>query len=192
MGLYRHLVELNRNGSDEWRKFHRERLIQWRKEPAIFRIEHPTNLVSARRLGYKAKSGFVVVRVRLKRCGKFRPSIRHGRRSAHMRQRLVMSKNYQRIAEERANKEFVNLEVLNSYKVGKDGTHYWFEIIMIDPYNPVVATDTNVGWVSSGKHRGRAYRGLTSAGRRGRGLRHKGQGAEKLRPSLRAHKKLGK
>ncbi|MDP3765404.1 MAG: 50S ribosomal protein L15e, partial [Nanoarchaeota archaeon] len=34
-------------------------------------------------------------------------------------------------------------------------------------------------------------RGLTSAGKRGRGLLHKGKGAEKLRPSLRAHQRKG-
>ncbi|MEC8626004.1 MAG: 50S ribosomal protein L15e, partial [Candidatus Thermoplasmatota archaeon] len=42
-------------------------------------------------------------------------------------------------------------------------------------------------------HRGRAARGLTSAGKRGRGLsRSKGKGAEKLRPSLKANLNRGK
>src|SRR3989338_696977 len=110
----------------------RERLIQWRDEPAINRIDYPTNLLSARRLGYKSKQGFILVRVRLHRGGKQRPSIRHGRRSAHTGQRLVMGKSYQRMAEERANKHFQNLEVLNSYKAGTDGIHYWFEVILLD------------------------------------------------------------
>ncbi len=192
MCLYKYLSQLNRTRPDELVSLQRERRIQWRKEPAISKINYPTNLLSARRLGYKNKQGFVLVRVRLKRGGKQRPSIRHGRRSAHSRQRLVMAKSFQRIAEERANKKFHNLEVLNSYKVGKDGIYYWFEVIMLDPHHPVVINDPHVGWISSGKHYGRAYRGLTSAGKLGRGLRNKGQGAEKLRPSLRAHDKLGK
>ncbi|MBT92991.1 MAG: 50S ribosomal protein L15e, partial [Euryarchaeota archaeon] len=41
-------------------------------------------------------------------------------------------------------------------------------------------------------HTGRAYRGKTSAGKRGRGLMNKGKGAEKLRPSLKANKNRGK
>ena len=41
-------------------------------------------------------------------------------------------------------------------------------------------------------HRGRAYRGKTSAGKRGRGLFNKGKGAEKLRPSLKANLNRGK
>ena len=40
--------------------------------------------------------------------------------------------------------------------------------------------------------RGRAFRGLTSAGRKMRGLLNKGRGAEKLRPSIRAHNRKGK
>ncbi len=42
------------------------------------------------------------------------------------------------------------------------------------------------------KKKGRAFRGLTSAGRKSRGLRRKGKGAEKVRPSLRANKRLAK
>jgi len=42
------------------------------------------------------------------------------------------------------------------------------------------------------KHKGRVFRGKTSAGKSSRGLRNKGKGAEKLRPSLRAHGRRGK
>jgi len=35
-------------------------------------------------------------------------------------------------------------------------------------------------------------RGKTSAGRKGRGLRHKGSGTEKTRPGIRAHDGKGK
>ncbi len=38
----------------------RERLVQWRKQPSTMRIEHPTRLDRARKLGYKAKQGFVM------------------------------------------------------------------------------------------------------------------------------------
>lgn len=46
--------------------------------------------------------------------------------------------------------------------------------------------------MSNSSNRGRAYRGKTSAGKRGRGLYNKGKGAEKLRPSLAANKNRGK
>ena len=192
MGLYKYLSKAIRSHSTEMIQIQRERMIEWRRENNVKKIEYPTNLVSARRLGYKAKTGFILIRVRVPRGGKARPSIRHGRRSAHSGQRLVFAKGYQRVAEERANKQYPNLEVLNSYKAGMDGVHYWFEVIMLDPYKPNVANSPTVGWISNGKHNGRVYRGLTSAGKRNRGLGNKGQGAEKLRHSLRAHDKTGK
>ena len=40
--------------------------------------------------------------------------------------------------------------------------------------------------------RGRAERGKTSAGQKGRGMRRKGRGTEKNRPSLRSHANRGK
>ncbi|MBM2818374.1 MAG: ribosomal protein L15e, partial [Nitrosarchaeum sp.] len=43
----------------------RERVVQWRKENAIIRIDRPSRLQRARRLGYKAKQGIVVVRMRV-------------------------------------------------------------------------------------------------------------------------------
>ena len=39
----------------------RERAIAWRKEDAVIRIERPSRLLRARRLGYKAKQGIVVI-----------------------------------------------------------------------------------------------------------------------------------
>jgi len=45
------------------------RLIKWRRQPSIVRVEKPTRLDRARALGYKAKQGFVVVRVRVRKVG---------------------------------------------------------------------------------------------------------------------------
>jgi len=47
----------------------RQRLIEWRRQPAIFRVEKPTRLDRARKLGYKAKQGFVIACVRVRRGG---------------------------------------------------------------------------------------------------------------------------
>ena len=102
----------------------------------------------------------------------------------------------QRIAEERVGRHFPNLEVLNSYWVGEDGKHKFFEVIMIDTHHPAIIKDKQLGVFCQANgnmsHRGRAYRGKTSAGKRGRGLFNKGKGAEKLRPSLKANLNRGK
>src|SRR3989338_4629156 len=152
MGLYKHLQSLHMERPRYYRELVRQRLILWRKEPTPFKISYPTDLVSAKRLGYKNKQGIILIRVRVPRGQKQRPSIRHGRRSAHFRQRLVLKKSYQWLAEERAVKNFPNLEVLNSYNVGKDGLHYWFEVILVDPNHPVIKSDEQLSWISSGKH----------------------------------------
>ena len=50
----------------------------------------------------------------------------------------------------------------------------------------------NINWIKNRQHKARAYRGLTSAGRKSRGLRNKGKGAEKMRPSLKVNRNRGK
>lgn len=180
MGLYKYLKTLNRTKPKDWIKMHRDRLITWRTETAVARVDVPTNLLDARRLGYKSKPGYILVRVRVPRGGKQRPMIVKGRRSRNFGQRMVMSKGYQWVAEQRAAKQFQNLEVLNSYNVGKDGIHYWYEVILLDPKHPAVSKDPHTKWISSNKHTGRVYRGLTSAAKKARGMSARGKGREKV------------
>jgi len=161
-----------------------QRLIEWRKQHAIIRVERPTRLDRARKLGYKAKQGFVVARVRVRRGGlrKIRPKA--GRRQKRMGvAKFKPAKSLRLIAEERAARKFPNLEVLNSYWVWEDGRFKWFEVIMVDPSHPVIQSDKDINWICESAHRGRVFRGLTSAGKEVRGLHHKGRGAEKIRPS---------
>jgi len=167
-----------------------QRAVEWRKQPTVHRIERPTRLDRARRLGYKAKQGFVVARVRVRRGGlrKIRP--RAGRRPKRMGVvKYKPAKSMRLIAEERAARKFPNLEVLNSYWVWEDGRFKWFEVIMVDPSHPAIKSDKNINWICEEVHHGRAFRGLTSAGKEVRGLHHKGRGAEKVRPSRRAVRK---
>jgi large subunit ribosomal protein L15e len=162
------------------------RLQIWRREPAVVRVEKPTRLDRARSLGYKAKRGIVVVRVRIGRGGRFITRFKRGRKTKRMLvNKRTPKKSHQRIAEERAAKKYPNMEVLNSYWVGEDGKYKWFEVILVDRACPDIKADKNLSWITSKK--GRAFRGLTSAGKRGRGLRKRGRGAEKSRPSLRAN-----
>ena len=172
----------NKSSNKELKKLWFDRLVEWRKSGAIVRISKPTRLDKARALGYKAKQGIVLVRVRLLRGGrKRRGSLKKGRRSKHARAKKILDLSFQTIAEQRANKKFKNCEVLNSYYVGKDGKNAFFEVILVDREHPqIINNEQFKGLV---KKKGRVFRGLTSSGKKSRGLRHKGKGAEKLRPS---------
>ena len=169
------------------------RQIAWRRGPSFVRIEHPTRIDRARELGYRAKPGYVVVRARVRRGGRRKPWPMGGR---HPKRRgmnkITMGKSIQRMAEERVSKRHPNMEVLNSYWVGEDGMHKYYEVILVDPQHPSIRADPKINWICDPQHRGRAFRGLTSAGRKGRGLMYKGKGAEKVRPSIGAHDRKGK
>lgn len=194
-GLYHHVRETWKRPKDSIPfEVRQKRMAQWRREPVNMRVERPTRLDAARRLGYKAKQGVVLIRTRVRRGGLRKGKINMKRKPRNMGiRKITMGKSTQRMAEERVARHYPNLEVLNSYWVGQDGRHKFFEIILIDPSHPAIANDKQLGWVTEGNsHRGRAYRGKTSSGKRGRGLHNKGKGAEKLRPSLKANLNRGK
>ena len=192
MGMYKHIRQLWKKPKANMPELWRERLIKWRREPSTIRLERPTRIDKARSLGYKAKQGFIIVRQKVPRGGHSRESYLGGRRPKNQRKVMILGKSYQQIAEERANKKYPNCEILNSYWVAKDGRYYWFEIILVDKAQPSILSDKDIKWIAEKQHTRRVYRGLTSAGRKSRGLRsNKGKGAEKLRPSLRAHGRRG-
>ncbi|HID09542.1 TPA: 50S ribosomal protein L15e [Candidatus Micrarchaeota archaeon] len=200
MGAYKYVSKIlqkeYRGEEDEFYDYDevmKQKLIRWRREPAIVKVERPTNIARARALGYKAKQGIIVVRVRVRKGSGHHIRPNKGRRPKRMGvNKLTRRISIQRIAEERAARKYRNLEVLNSYYVGEDGQHYWYEVIMVDPHCPAILADKDLRWIAEPQHRGRAFRGLTSAGKKGRGLRKKGKGAEKVRPSLKAHNRKAK
>ena len=164
----------------------RQRLIEWRKQNTVTRIERPTRLDRARKLGYKAKQGFVMARTKVRRGNmrKLRP--RSGRRPKRMGvKKFKPAKSLRLIAEERTARKFPNLEVLNSYWVGEDGRSKWFEVILVDSNSPSIKSDKAINWITEPQHKRRVFRSLTSAGKKIRSLRNKGKGAEKVRPSKR-------
>ncbi|HYB92564.1 MAG TPA: 50S ribosomal protein L15e [archaeon] len=123
----------------------RQRAIEWRKESAINRIDTPIRLSKARSLGYKAKQGFVVIRVRLRRGGPRTKRPTSGRRQKRMGfKRRVSAKSMNRVAADRAANKFPNLKVLNSYWLWEDGKYKWFEVLLVDPNNPVIMSDPDV------------------------------------------------
>lgn len=169
----------------------RERMIEWRKSNVIVKVDKPLRLDRARSLGYKAKKGFVVARVRILRGGRKKTRPKKGRRSKRMVARKTLKMSYQWVAEQRAAKKFKNLEILNSYNIGKDGIHYFFEVILVDPEMPEIKADKTINWICRPENRGRVFRGLTSAGKKSRGLRKKSR-EMKVRPSIRARGRKGK
>jgi len=150
--MYRHLQQAWRRPADSYvKELMRKRAVLWRRQPSITRIERPTRLDRARRLGYKAKKGFVVVRVRIRRGGRRKPRPRMGRRQKRMGvSKYTPAKGLKLIAEERAARKYPNLEVLSSYWVWEDGSSKWFEVIFVDPHHPSIKSDGDVGWVSGG------------------------------------------
>jgi large subunit ribosomal protein L15e len=154
----------------EREKLQKDRLIIWRRQHTIERIDGPTKPARARTLGYKAKVGFVVARVRIEKGGRHRRLYgRRGRKpSKSGLTNYSYGKSLQWICEERAAKRFVSLQVLNSYLAGEDGREKWFEVIMADPNHPAILNDRHYAWIATPGNRKRVLRGLTSAGKKSR------------------------
>ncbi|WP_457614381.1 50S ribosomal protein L15e [Methanopyrus sp.] len=194
MSMYKYQREAWKRPKDSYvEELLKERLPKWRKGPSVQRIKRPTRIERARRLGYRAKPGYVVVRVRVPKGGRRKSRPRKGRRPKRMgKNKFSPGKSKQWIAEERAQRKYPNLEVLNSYWVGEDGQYKYYEVIMVDPHHPQIKSDHRINWICQKSQKGRVFRGKTGAGKKARGLRRRGKGAEKVRPSLRAHRRRGK
>lgn len=192
--MYSYIADAWKNPSESYLKeLNKERRIAWRREENFVRIDKPTRLDKARNVGYKAKQGYVLVRGRVRKGSFGKRKIKAGRRAKRKGiLQITVGKSMQRIAEERAQKRFPNLEVLNSYWVGANGQYEWYEIILVDPAHPVIQADPKINWICYNTQKGRVYRGKTSAGQKGRGMRVKGKGAEKVRPSIGANGRRAK
>ena len=192
--MYSYIADAWKTPSTNYLKdLNRSRRVQWRREENFCRIERPTRLDRARNAGYKAKQGYVLVRGRVRKGSFQKRQIKAGRRAKRKGiLAITVGKSLQRMAEERAQKRFPNLEVLNSYWVGADGQNEWYEIILVDPHHPVIQADPKINWICYNTHTNRVYRGKTSAGKKGRGLDKKGKKVVKNRPSIRANGRLAK
>lgn len=120
----------------------KERVIVWRKQNAVTRIDKPSRIQRARRLGYKAKQGIVVVRMRVGTGGMRKQRPRGGRRPKHLGvTRIKADVAMKQVAENRVLERYPNMKLLGSYFVYKDGIHYWFEVILADPSHPRISKD---------------------------------------------------
>ncbi|MBU0532147.1 50S ribosomal protein L15e [Candidatus Micrarchaeota archaeon] len=157
MGAYKYITRTFQQQYKQRDDRLKSKIISWRKEPAIVKIERPTNIARARTLGYKAKQGYIVVRTRVEKGRRTRRRPRGGRKHKNYYFRTQPQLSHQAIAEQRVNRIHNNMEVLNSYWVGDDGNYIYFEIILVDPAKPSVN-------ISSAIRQGKTFRGLTSSG----------------------------
>src|SRR5690606_2600886 len=118
MGAYKYLEELyKKKQSDALRFVHRLRCWQLRQRSAVHRASRPSRPDKARRLGYKAKQGYVIYRVRVRRGGRKKPAPKgntHGKPKYHGVNQLKNQRSHRAIAEERAGRLLGGLRVLNS------------------------------------------------------------------------------
>jgi large subunit ribosomal protein L15e len=146
-------------------------------------LSRPTRTDKAHKLGYKAKQGYTIIRVAVRRGGRKRPNhcgMVHGKPVNQGINHLKFARNLRSVAEEKAGRFAENLRVLNSYWVNQDATYKYFEIIMVDVGHPAIRNDPRINWIVSAVHKHRENRGLTSAGRKHRGFRVAGHRANGL------------
>lgn len=172
-GTYQAIRQLWKKPEERIGQMLKHRLIEWRKAKTVERVERPTRLDRARALGYKAKQGFAIARVRIKKGGRRRTLYgRMGRKPSKAGLvHFTPGKSKQWIAEEKAARKFVNMEVLNSYEVGQDGKYHYFEVILVNPNHPNIINDPKINWICSPANRRRVFRGLTGVGKKARGLK---------------------
>ncbi len=163
MGMDKYVRDTFQKEYSERSDIYRKRISKWKDAPTIERVDKPTNLPRAKNLGYKAKQGCVVARVRIRKGRRKRQAPRKGRKPAKNYLFVSPDKSHQHVAEERAARRFPNCEVVNSYWVGEDGQRKYFEVIMYD------RDHGNFKNMKLGK--GRTYRGLTSAAKKHRKYR---------------------
>jgi large subunit ribosomal protein L15e len=123
----------------------RQRAVVWRNQNAVTRVEKPSRIARARRLGYKAKQGIIVIRMRVGTGGMRKQRPRSGRRPKHLGvTKIKADVSMKQVSERRVLERYPNMKLLGSYFLYKDGMHYWFEVILADPSHPRIAKDKEI------------------------------------------------
>ncbi|GMH37250.1 hypothetical protein BSKO_05123 [Bryopsis sp. KO-2023] len=194
MGAYKYVQEIwRKKQSDVMRFLLRVRCWENRQWPGIVRLTRPSRPEKARKMGYKSKQGIVVYRVRIKRGNRKRDApkgIVYGKPVNQGITAIKQRQNLRARAEQDVGRKCGGLRVLNSYWVNEDSTYKYFEVILVDPFHNAIRNDPKKNWICNPVHKHREMRGLTSAGKKHRGLRMKGHNHHKWRPSWRANWKI--
>merc|ERR1712047_66036 len=145
MGAYKYMQELYRKKQcDVMRFLQRVRCWQYRQLSTIHRASRPTRPDKARRLGYRAKQGYVIYRIRIRRGGRKRPvpkGATYGKPTNQGVNSLKNQRSHQAIAEERVGRRCKALR-----------------------------RDPKINWLCKSVHKHREMRGLTSSNKKSRGL----------------------
>ncbi|GAA5972726.1 hypothetical protein JCM11641_002991 [Rhodosporidiobolus odoratus] len=174
MGAYKYIAELSkRKQSDVLRFLLRVRCWEYRQLNVCHRASRPSRPDKARRLGYKAKQGFVIYRIRVRRGNRKRPvpkGATYGKPTNQGVNQLKFQRSLRSTAEERVARRCGGLRVLNSYWINQDGVYKYYEVILVDPSHKAVRRDARINWICNPVHKRRESRGLTSAGKQNRGI----------------------
>ncbi|KAJ5636731.1 uncharacterized protein N7484_010044 [Penicillium longicatenatum] len=174
MGALKYVEEIQKKKqSDVIRFLLRVRCWELRQLNVIHRASRPSRPDKARRLGYKAKQGYVVYRVRVRRGGRKRPAPKgatYGKPTNHGINQLKYQRALRATAEERVGRRCANLRVLNSYWINQDSTYKYFEVILVDPQHKAIRRDARINWICNPVHKHREARGLTATGKKSRGI----------------------
>jgi large subunit ribosomal protein L15e len=123
----------------------RKRAIMWRRGQTIVRLDRPTRLDRARALGYKAKQGYAVVRIKVTRGGMRQKRPTSGRRPKHMGTLKIKGHfSSQDTANRRVLEKYPNAELVGSYPVYQDGRFIWYEVVVADVHHPSLARSFDV------------------------------------------------
>jgi len=129
----------------------RAKAVEWRKQNALVRVERPSRIQKARQLGYKAKQGIVVIRMRVGRGNMRRKRPVAGRRPKHLGVlRIKPALSMQKVAERRVLERHPNMQLLGSYYLYQDGLYLWYEVILADPSHPRIVKDKEIRGKLSG------------------------------------------
>ncbi|KAJ5341459.1 Ribosomal protein L15e [Penicillium brevicompactum] len=174
MGALKYVEEIQKKKqSDVIRFLLRVRCWELRQLNAIHRASRPSRPDKARRLGYKAKQGYVIYRARVRRGGRKRPvpkGATYGKPTNHGVNQLKYQRALKSTAEERVGRRAANLRVLNSYWINQDSTYKYFEVILVDPQHKAIRRDARINWICAPVHKHRESRGLTATGKKSRGM----------------------
>merc|ERR1711957_99023 len=94
----------------------------------------------------------------------------HHGKPVHQGVFVQFARRLQSVAEERVGRHCGALRVMNSYWVGEDSTYKYFEVILIDPNHNAIRNNPKMQWITKGVAKHREMRGLTSQGKRSRGI----------------------
>merc|ERR1711939_1085878 len=167
MGALKYVEELHKKKqSDVLRFLLRVRCWELRQLNVIHRATRPSRPDKARRLGYKAKQGYGIYRVRVRRGGRKRPAPKgatYGKPTNQGINQLKSQRSLKSPAEERVGRRCANLRVLNSYWINQDSTYKYFEVILVDPQHKAIRRDARINWIVNPVHKHRESRGLTAS-----------------------------